>query len=108
MDGLTTGRADGEQIARNMAREAKAHALIEALMDCDRDDRLPFLEAILNGLRAGQPLPAFGQIMAEANFWAEQASRAERKAYCAACFAKLDREDQDAFRSFITEQRAAA
>lgn len=107
MDGLITARADGEQIARNMARQAKAHALTEALLNCDRDDRIPFLEAMLDGLRAGMPLPSFGQVMAEANFWAEQASRAERKAYCAACFASLAPEDQIAFRSFIAERRAA-
>ena len=107
MDGLTIGRADGEQIARNMAREAKAYALTEAVIDCDPDDRVPFVEAILDGLRAGMPIALFGKIMDEATFWAEQASRAERKAYCAACFANLDREDQDAFRSFIAERRAA-
>lgn len=107
MDGLIIGCADGEQIARNMAREAQAHALIGAAMACDRDDRLPFLEAILEGLRAGMPIPLFGQVMAEAKFWAESASRAERKAYCAACFALLEPADQDAFRSFI-DGRAAA
>lgn len=107
MDGLTIGRADGEQIACNMAREAKAHALTEAVLNCDRDDRLPFIEAVLDGLRAGMPMPLFGQIMAEANFWAGEASRAELKAYCAACYARLTPEDQAAFRSFI-DGRAAA
>lgn len=90
-----------------MRRQAKAHALIEAVLDCDRADRLPFLEAILDGLRGGMPLPAFGQIMAEANFWAEQASRAELKAYCAASFSRLSPGDQAAFLSFA-QQRAAA
>lgn len=107
MDDLITGRADGEQIARNMAREAKAHALIEAVLDCDRDDRLPFLEAILEGMRAGMPIAPFGTIMAEANFWSELASRAELKAYCAASFARLSPDDQAAFLSFA-RQRAAA
>ena len=89
-----------------MAREAKAHALTEAVLNCDKADRLPFLEAILNGLRAGAPLPAFGQIMAEANDWAARASRAELKAYCAASFARLCPEDQAAFLGFA-ERRAA-
>lgn len=96
-----------DEMMRNMRREAQAHALTQAVIGCDRDDRIPFLEAILDGLRAGMPIALFGKIMDEANFWAEQASRAERKAYCAACFACLDREDQDAFRSFIAERRAA-
>ncbi|CAM3156393.1 hypothetical protein PANO111632_05675 [Paracoccus nototheniae] len=90
-----------------MQREAQAHALTVAVLNCDRDDRIPFLEAILDGLRAGMPIALFGTIMAEASFWADRASRAERKAYCAACFACLDPEDQDAFRIFIEERRAA-
>ena len=90
-----------------MRREAQAHALIEAVLNCDHEDRLPFIEAILNGLRAGLPGAPFGPIMAEATFWADQASRSELKAYCAASFARLDPDDQDAFRSFISERRAA-
>lgn len=91
-----------------MRREAKAHALIETVIDCDPPDRLPFLEAILQGLRAGMPIAAFGQIMREANFWAENASRAELKAYCAASFAHMPPKDQDAFRAFLDQERAAA
>lgn len=90
-----------------MRREAQAHALTQAVIACDRDDRIPFLEAILDGLRAGMPISLFGAVMAEASFWAERASRAERKAYCAACFASLDPHDQDAFRDFIAERRVA-
>ena len=97
-----------EEISRNMRREAKAHALIDALMDCDSRDRLPFLEAIIEGLRAGMPLPFFGRVMDEARFWADLATRSERKAYCAAIFARLTPEDQDAFRTFISQKRAAA
>lgn len=91
-----------------MAREAKAHALTEAVLNCAPDDRLPFLEAILNGLRAGQPLPAFGQIMAEAMDWARSACRAEHKAYCAACWQHLSPDDQAAFRAFIGGARGQA
>lgn len=90
-----------------MAREAKAHALIEALMDCDREDRLPMLEALLEGMRAGEPIAAFGSIMAEATFWASWASRAELKAYCAASYARLGPDDQSAFRAFAQERAAA-
>lgn len=107
MDGLTIGRADGELIARNMAREAKAHALIEAVLDCDPADRLPFLEAIVDGLRAGMPIPLFGKLKDEANFWAERASRAEKKVYGAACYTHLEPEDQAAFRAYTETRRAA-
>ncbi|MFN4101998.1 MAG: hypothetical protein ACK4GT_19725 [Pararhodobacter sp.] len=95
------------ELEANMRREAQAYALTEALLNCDRDDRVPFLESILDGLRAGMPIPLFGKIMAEASFWAGEASRAELKAYCAACYARLTPEDQAAFRSFI-DGRAAA
>lgn len=107
MAGHITACADHESLDRNMRREAQAHTLIEAVLDCDRADRLPFLEAILDGLSAGMPVAAFGQIMAQANFWADMASRAERKAYCAACWNRLTAEDQDAFRAFIEERKAA-
>lgn len=92
---------------RNLDREAKAHALIEAVLNCGRDDRLPFLEAIMEGLRNGAPQPLFGPIMAEANFWASWASRAELKAYCAASFAHLSDKDRDAFLSFAQGRVAA-
>lgn len=107
MAGHIMACADPESLDRNMRREARAHALVQAALDCDQTDRLPFLEAILDGLSAGMPVAVFGQIMAQAHFWAERASRAERKAYCVACFASLDPEDQDAFRAFISERRAA-
>lgn len=97
----------GEQISRDMRREAKANALIDALMACDRDDRLPFVEALLNGLCAGSPIPAFTGIMEEANFWADMACRAELKAYCAACFTRLSPDDQRAFLTFAEGRKAA-
>lgn len=97
-----------EEISRNMAREAKANALIDALMACDSRDRLPFLEAIIEGLRAGMPQPFFGRVMEEARFWAGMATRAELKAYIAAAFAQMRSEDQDAFRAFISQEREAA
>lgn len=93
--------------ARNLRREALAQSLISAVIDCDPVDRLPFIEAIHEGLRAGDPIPAFGHIMAQANFWANLASRAERKAYCAASFARLSPADQSAFLSFAERQVAA-
>lgn len=112
VNGLETGAGHCERdniadYVRNLRRQAQGYALIQALLDCDRDDRLPFLEALTEGLRAGAPLPAFGHVMAEANFWADMASRAERKAYCAACFARLSPADQAGFLSFAGQRVAA-
>ncbi len=95
-------------MTREQQRKAQARLLFYAVMNCAHADRAPFVEAILHGLRAGMPIAAFGQIMAEANFWADMASRAELKAYCAATFAHMTPEDQDAFRAFISQERAAA
>ena len=85
------------EIDTNMGREAAAGRLIEAVLSLDRDDRLPFVEALIEGLRAGMPVPLHGAIMEEARFWAERAARAERKAYCLAAFEALDPKDKAAF-----------
>lgn len=106
MAGFSIVPAD-QETERNMPRQAQGYALIQALLSCDRDDRLPFLEALIEGLRAGWPLPAFGHVMGEANFWADMAGQVELKAYCAACFSRLSPANQVAFLGFA-ERRAAA
>lgn len=85
------------EIDTNMDREAAAGRLIDAVLSLDRDDRIPFVEALLDGLRAGMPIPLHGTIMDEARFWASSAARAERKAYCLAAFEALDEKDKAAF-----------
>lgn len=111
MDGLSTVPANQERIdhiRRAARREASAFAVLDALMACEKQDRLQFLEALMDGIRKGMPYSLHdGQVMAEANWWAEEASRAERKAYCAACYTRLSPADQSAFRSFIEERTAA-
>lgn len=97
-----------EEIARNMRREAKAQALIDAAIACDPADRLPFLEAIIEGLSAGAPAFATDwDAMDWARRWAEIASRAERKAYALACFETLSPTDQAAFLSYVSGRAAA-
>lgn len=85
--------------------------MIEALMNCAPDDQLPFLEWLIEGLvealGPGAPLPPFGHVMAEANSLADIASRAERKAYCAACFVRLSAGEQAAFLAFAERRMAA-
>lgn len=85
------------EIDDNLTREALGNRLIGALLDCAKDDRIPFVEALLDGLRAGMPIPLHGTIMDEARFWAASAARAERKAYCLAAFEALDEKDKAAF-----------
>lgn len=90
-----------------IAREDAAIALVQAIADCPAADRLPFLEAMIEALRAGAPIPAFGSVMAEARDWAAWACRAELKAYGLACYEAMSRRDQAAFLAHI-ERRAAA
>ena len=99
---------ENNRLTRNIRREVKAYALIAVMMDWAPADRLRFLDAALQGLSAGMPIPAFGQIMREANFRADMAIRAGQKAYCAAAPAHMPPEDQDVFRTFISQERAAA
>ncbi len=95
------------EIDHNTRRESAARALVAAVVDLDRDDRLPFLETLIDALRPGEPLPAFGWIMAEAREWAAWASRAERKAYALASFEAMAARDQAAFLAHL-DRRAAA
>ncbi len=100
----------GEWFARidhNLKRESSARALAQAVADCDPDDRLPFLERIIEGLRPGQPSVGFGPIMVEARDWASWASRTELKAYCLAAYEAMSGRDQAAFLGHL-DRRAAA
>ncbi|MFV0299897.1 MAG: hypothetical protein ACK5IP_03270 [Paracoccus sp. (in: a-proteobacteria)] len=92
----------------NCRREALAHDLIDAVVRCDPADRIPFMESLIEGLRIGDPLPPYMGIQASAHDWASWACRAERKAYLWACWSRLPPKDQDAFRAFINQERAAA
>ena len=82
-------------------------AFVDALFDMDPADRLPLIEIVLDDLRAGQPVPSFMGIMAEASHWADWASRAELKAYALACFRRMAPADQRAFLDHV-QGRAAA
>ena len=85
------------EIDAGASREALGLRLIDAVMALDRDDRVPLVEALLEGLRAGMPVSLHGTIMEEARFWAANAARAERKAYLLASFEALEKTDQAAF-----------
>jgi hypothetical protein len=56
---------------------------------------------------AGAPLPALGTKMEDARWWAGNASRRERKAYCLACFEAMPPADQQGFLAHV-QRRAAA
>lgn len=94
-------------IDHNIRREAAARNLAAATLDCDPSDRLELLERFHDALRPGFPITAFGSVMAEAAFWADTASPAERKAYTLACFNRMPLHEQMAFLDYVQGRSAA-
>lgn len=94
-------------IDHNIERENAAREFALALLKCDPADRLELLEVSIEALRPGWPVPPFGRVMDEASFWADMASRAERKAYMLACFERLSVRDQSGFLAYAQRRSAA-
>lgn len=85
-----------------------ASALACAVAACDPDDRVPFLERLLEELRPGWPqVPFLCGVMEEAGFWADMASRVELKAYCLASYRRMTPADQAAFLGYVQQREAA-
>lgn len=91
-------------IDHNLHREVAARALLEAVLACDPRDRIPLMERFIEWLRPGQPIAAFGAVMAEATHWADMATRDELKAYCATSFLRLEEADKAAFLEFAQRE----
>lgn len=101
---LQSGRDCEEYIRRDPATTRR---FSDALVQFDPDDRLDVLEDAHDFLRAGMPIVLFGSIMEEATFWADRASRVERKAYCLASYNRLSEADRKAFLCYIRGQDGA-
>ncbi|MDS9467931.1 hypothetical protein RGQ15_10175 [Paracoccus sp. MBLB3053] len=91
----------------NADRQAKASKVIESVMDCEPEDRVLFLETILDQIRPGWPKSFNIDVMEEAGWWADTATTPERKAYMLACYRRLSRADRAAFLTYITGGDAA-
>ena len=84
-----------------------ATSLACAIAACDPDDRVPFLERLLEELRPGWPqVPFLCGLMEEAGFWADRASRVELKAYALACYQRMSPADQVAFLGYVQTEAA--
>lgn len=79
-----------------------------ALVQFDPDDRLEVLEDAHEFFAAGFPIPLLGSMMEQAQFWADRASRSERKAYLLACFNTISPEDQAAFLRHVRQHAGPA
>ncbi|MFC3570227.1 hypothetical protein [Paracoccus simplex] len=91
----------------NVKRQAGASRIIEAVLSCDPEDRVLFLETILDQIRPGWPKSFNIDVMEEAGWWADGATTPERKAYMLACYRRLSRTDKEAFLTYITGRAAA-
>ncbi|WP_299363107.1 hypothetical protein [uncultured Paracoccus sp.] len=89
-----------------LTRLQAASALAGAIAACDSEDRIPFLELLLQELRPGWPqVPFLCELVEEAGFWADRASRAELKAYCLSCYQRMRPDDQAAFLAYVHQGR---
>lgn len=91
----------------NADRQARASRVIDAVLDCDPEDRVLFLETILDQIRPGWPRSFNIDVMEEAGWWADTATTPERKAYMLACYRRLSRTDKESFLTYITGRAAA-
>ena len=91
----------------NLIRQAQASRIIDAVLSCDPEDRVLFLETILDQIRPGWPKSFNIDVMEEAGWWADTASTPERKAYMLACYRRLSRTDKESFLTYITGRAAA-
>jgi len=86
----------------NLNRQVQASRIVEAVLDCGPEDRVLFLETILDQIRPGWPQSFNIDVMQEASWWADTATRPEIKAYAVTCYRRLSREDKKAFLNYIT------
>ncbi|MFV0302053.1 MAG: hypothetical protein ACK5IP_14475 [Paracoccus sp. (in: a-proteobacteria)] len=94
-----------ERLDNTLNRVDATSAFSYAVAELHPEDRIPVLEAAFDFLRPGTPLPAFNSLMAEAYWWADRASRAERKAYAFACYQRMSEADQRSFIAHVTGAR---
>lgn len=98
-----------DQPERDARRAEAAERLSQAVVACDPDDRVMLLETILDEIRPGWPLSHERGLMVEAGWWADNATRNERKAYLLACWNRLADSDRQGFLAYVSiaETRAA-
>lgn len=89
-------------IDNSIARERAAVRFTEALLSLAPDDRLSLMETMFHALRPGMPIVGFDSLMGEAYFWADHASRSERKAYALACVSRMSQADRASFIAYIS------
>jgi len=82
--------------------------LAATVLDAAEDDQFwQVIESAVPSRLAGQPLPLFLDLEAEARWWADFASPAELRAWLTACFVRLPKSEQTSFLT-TAKRRVAA
>ena len=89
----------------NLRRQLSAGRLVCSIMELPPNDRIPFLEIMLDALRPGWPQSHLIDLMDEARWWVASSTLAERKAYCLSCYEGLSDADQRSFVAHVTGRR---
>ncbi len=86
-------------------RAARATELGHAIAECHPEDACIIMEAALDDMTEGHPYAPICHTLDEAGYWADQATRNERKAFALANYTRLSKADQAAFLAYV--QRGA-
>lgn len=89
----------------NLKREADASKLVSALMNCSAQDRVSFLEIILDALAPDWRAVALIDDMQDARWWAASASDRQRKAMALASYEAMPEPARRSFVAYITGAR---
>lgn len=100
-------QSDLQWLDDRVSRVDAASALVCAILTCPPDIREGLLEAALEHQRAGQPMPPFTTLPAQAAYWGDMARQSELKVYLVVCFNRLLPAEQQAFLATV-QGRAAA
>ena len=85
-------------------RAEAATKLGHAIAECHPQDACTLMEAALDNLTEGHPYYPLCRTLAEAGYWADQATRSERKAFALANFTRLSTADQAAFLAYVQRE----
>ena len=103
--GTEFGIAFKTETYRNRAKAATA--LGQAIAECHPHDASVVMEAALDDLTEGHPYYPLCRDLAEAGYWADQATRNERKAFALANYTRLSTADKAAFLAHVQRGVAA-
>lgn len=88
-------------------RAEAATKLGRAIAECHPHDACIIMEAALDDLTDGHPYYPLFRTLDEAGYWADQATRNERKIFALANYTRLSPADQAAFLTYVRREAVA-